>query len=41
MDNRPSWFVSVCYDGGEEQTSRFIREGFWENYYSEKSGDLR
>ncbi len=40
MDNRPSWFVSVCYDGGEEQTSRFIREGFWENYYSEKSGDL-
>lgn len=40
MDNRPSWFVSVCYDGGEEQTSRFIREGSWENYYSEKSGDL-
>ena len=40
MDNRPSWFVSVFYDGGEEQTSRFIREGFWENYYSDKSGDL-
>lgn len=40
MDNRPSWFVSVCYDGREEQTSHLIREGFWENYYSEKYGDI-
>lgn len=40
MDNRPSWFVSAFSDGGEEQTSRFIRDGFWENYYLDKSGEL-
>lgn len=40
MDSRPSWFVSVFSDGGEEQTSRFIRDGFWENYYLDKSGEL-
>lgn len=40
MDNRPSWFVSEFSDGGNEQTSYFIKEGFWENYYSDKSSDL-
>lgn len=40
MDNRPSWFVSVFSDGGEEQTSCFIKEGFWENHYLDESANL-
>ena len=40
MDNRPSWFVSVFSDGGEEQTSCFIKEGFWENLYLDESANL-
>lgn len=35
MDNRPSWFVSAFASNGNDQTSRFINGGFWENYYSD------
>lgn len=33
---RPYWFVGACYEGTEDQTSRFVNEGIWENGYEDK-----
>ena len=30
-----TWFVGANYDG-EDQTSRFLSEGIWENGYNDK-----
>ncbi|WP_414732985.1 hypothetical protein [Acetobacterium carbinolicum] len=40
MDNRPSWFVSVSPKSRKAQTLTFIKEGFWENHYSDQSVNL-
>lgn len=37
MYNKPSWFVSAFASNGNDQTSRFINGGFWENYYSDSN----
>jgi len=37
---RPYWFVGAAYDGTDDQTSRFLREGIWENGYRDKYLDL-
>ena len=37
---RPSWFVGATYDGNDDQTSRFLGEGIWENGYDDKYLDL-
>lgn len=37
---RPSWFVGAAYNRTEDQTSRFLAEGIWENGYEDgKYGD--
>ena len=33
---RSYWFVSASYGGTEDQTSRFLEEGIWENGYDER-----
>ena len=38
--NRPCWFVGAAYSSGtEDQTSRFIKEGIWENGWPDKHID--
>jgi 5-methylcytosine-specific restriction protein B len=37
---RPTWFVGASYDRTNDQTSRFIEEGIWENGYTDKFLDL-
>ena len=32
---RPAWFVGASYGGTDDQTERFLREGIWENGYTE------
>ena len=34
------WFVGASYGGTEDQTSRFLDEGIWENGYDDKYLDL-
>lgn len=34
------WFVGASYGGTEDQTSRFLSEGIWENGYDDKHLDL-
>ena len=36
--SKPSsnWFVGAAYDGTDDQTSRFLTEGIWENGYDDK-----
>ncbi len=39
--NRPCWFVGASFSGGtEDQTSRFIKEGIWENGWTDKHIDI-
>ena len=35
-----NWFVGATFDGNVDQTSRFVREGIWENGYDDKYLDL-
>ena len=37
---RSYWFVGAMYNGSEDQTSRFIKDGAWENGYEDKYLDL-
>ena len=37
---RSYWFVGASYGGTEDQTSRFLSEGIWENGYDDKYLDL-
>lgn len=30
------WFVGASYDGNNDQTARFLREGIWENGYQDR-----
>lgn len=30
------WFVGAAYDGTDDQTTRFLRQGIWENGYQDK-----
>ena len=40
-DNAPSyWFVGASYGGTDDQTSRFLIEGIWENGYDDEYHDL-
>lgn len=41
-DNAPQsyWFVGATYEGTEDQTSRFLNEGIWENGYEDRYLDL-
>lgn len=34
--SRTYWFVGAMYDGSEDQTERFIRDGIWVNGYDDK-----
>ena len=34
--SRACWFVGATYDGTDDQTPRFLREGIWENGYRDK-----
>ena len=36
----PHWFVGASYSGTDDQTSRFLDEGIWENGYDDKYHDL-
>lgn len=33
---RACWFVGATYDGTDDQTPRFLKEGIWENGYQDK-----
>ena len=33
---RPGWFVGAAFGGTDDQTSRFLEEGIWENGYEDK-----
>ena len=33
---RVCWFVGAFYDGKNDQTDRFLKEGIWENGYDDK-----
>ena len=35
-DPRSFWFVGASYGGTDDQTSRFLEEGIWENGYDDK-----
>lgn len=35
-----NWFVGAAYDGTDDQTSRFLTEGIWENGYDDKHLDV-
>ena len=37
---RPCWFVGANYGGTDDQTSRFLEEGIWENGYDDKYQEL-
>lgn len=30
------WFVGASYDGTNDQTSRFLADGIWENGYDDR-----
>lgn len=34
------WFVGASYGGTDDQTSRFLAEGIWQNKFQEKNVDL-
>ena len=36
---RPSWFVGAAFEGTDDQTSRFLNEGIWENGYDDRNLD--
>ena len=38
--SEPHWFVGASYGGSEDQTSRFLQEGIWENGYDDRYLDL-
>ena len=39
--NAPAWFVGAAYNRTEDQTSRFLKDGIWENGHEDGSyGDL-
>jgi hypothetical protein len=33
---RACWFVGATYDGTDDQTPRFLRDGIWENGHQDK-----
>ena len=35
-DQRPTWFVGAAFGGVDDQTSRFLRHGIWENGYTDR-----
>lgn len=37
---RPCWFVGASYGGTDDQTTRFLSEGIWENGYTDKHLEL-
>lgn len=37
--NRRFWFVGALWDGSDDQTSRFLKEGIWQNGYDDKFSD--
>ncbi len=37
---RACWFVGATYDGRDDQTSRFVDEGIWENGYNNRYLDV-
>lgn len=39
-NSRPCWFVGATWGDGGDQTERFLREGIWENGYTDKLLDL-
>ena len=38
--SEPHWFVGASYGGSDDQTSRFLQEGIWENGYDDQYLDL-
>ena len=38
--SEPHWFVGASYGGSDDQTSRFLQEGIWENGYDDRYLDL-
>lgn len=38
--SRPTWFVGASFGGTDDQSSRFISEGVWENGYQDQYIDL-
>lgn len=34
--SRPCWFVGAIWEGTEDQMPRFLKEGIWENGYTDK-----
>ncbi len=36
IGSQPSWFVGASYGGTDDQMSRFLAEGIWENGYEDK-----
>ncbi len=37
---KATWFVGAMYGGADDQTSRFLEEGIWENGYDDKLLDM-
>ena len=35
-EQRPVWFVGATFGGRDDQTSRFLRDGVWENGYTDR-----
>jgi 5-methylcytosine-specific restriction protein B len=40
QEARSYWFVGAMYDGSDDQTPRFLKEGVWENGYEDRYLDL-
>jgi 5-methylcytosine-specific restriction protein B len=40
LNARPTWFVGASHGANNDQTQRFLREGIWENGYTDKYLDL-
>lgn len=40
IGSQPSWFVGASYGGTDDQMSRFLAEGIWENGYDDKYLDV-
>jgi 5-methylcytosine-specific restriction protein B len=36
---RQFWFVGALWNGSDDQTERFVRDGIWQNGYDEKFGE--
>ena len=34
-NERPAWFVGAAWGGNDDQTERFLRDGIWENGYTD------